>query len=236
MRATVLKQLASNRILCDCEGIVTPALWLGGTPAHEGDEAEVRFENPGIPVVIAIRKPGFGQKYGIRAFKEAAPAGLKIAESTREVMVCGEGCTPSEAYEAMCALAQRIGANTVLELKMQAVSRTRFNRGVLYRFMGWPAVSAAAEGAPEGHLHIEIVRARSGSPNRALAVRLRTCMMAGLLAGIPAIVAYSTAKSETGMGLFICLLGVVFTAVSCFRLFPRQRRSFLLRGNHTLTV
>lgn len=231
MRITILKALDRSRFIAMSGDTIVNA---EARPDLEplpipGDEAEAE-ESDGIFKITASLAPSYLNEGAIAASRNSEIGGATVLESASAFRAGGEGASPEEAFEAMLDAARPINANSVLDAHLECVIRKFPKASVLFRYTGRPAIADGGRCHARPGIHLNVhAPSRTNSPNRAMARYLRVLLASGLFIALPIASRLCALHGMVQFSLPICLSLTLAALVLGFLIFPRGRRSFILR-------
>lgn len=201
-----------------------------------GDEAGVVREN-GVLVIRSADGSNFTNSDPSLTVTEGSDfENLSVLERSSGIMAGGEGKTPHEAFEAMRGAAGMINANAVLNLKFEYV-KSRFFKRTLFRCLGTPALLDNQYYRARPGIHLKTtLPSRTNSPNRVMARYIRVLLASSLLVVLPVVLRTCASYGYLNIGYTLCALIALLTLARGILIFPRARRSFIMRVRETLAI
>ncbi len=201
-----------------------------------GDVAEISNEN-GVLVIKSVSGSDLINSDPALAVTENSDfENLSVLERASGIMAGGEGKTPQEAFEAMREATGLVNANAVLNLKFEYVKSRFFNR-TMFRCLGTPALLDNQYYRARPGIHIKTtLPSRTNFPNRAMARYIRVLLVSALLVALPAVLRACALRGDLNLGYTLCALLALLALACGILIFPRARRSFIMRVREALAI
>ena len=231
MRITILRAIDRSRFIAMAGGSIVNAIAGAGLELHPlpGDEAEAQASG-GVFKIASAGAPAYLEEGAIATSRNSEIEGATLLESASAIKAGGEGASPGEAFEAMLDAARSINANAVLDARLECVIRKHPRTRVLFRYTGSPAIADGGKCHARPGIHLNVhAPSRTNSPNRAMARYLRVLLASGLFILLPIASRLCALHDMNQYSLPICLSLAIAAIVLGFLVFPRGRRSFILR-------
>lgn len=194
-----------------------------------GDEAEAEASG-GVLKISSASAPTYFDEGAIAASRNGGIEGATVLESASAIQAGGEGASPQEAFEAMLEAASSINANAMLDVRFECVIRKFPKASVLFRYTGRPAIADGGRYHARPGIHLNVhAPSRTNSPNRAMARYLRVLLASGLFITLPIASRLCALHGMARYSLLICLSLTLAALAIGILVFPRGRRSFILR-------
>jgi hypothetical protein len=229
MTITILKAIGSGRFLASDGKSVFAAESALAQPPVPGDEAEAE-QTAGALKIVSSHAPSFFSEGPVATSRSDEVNGARLLESASSIKAGGEGASHAEAFAAMCEAARSVNANAVIDMRLECAVRRFPAANVLYRCVGRPAIVDGGKFRARPGIHINTrAPARTNSPNRAMARYIRVLLASGLFIALPIASRLCALHGLAGASQWICL-AIVLAALACgIAVFPKSRRSFILR-------